>query len=105
MLRKILDAADARACLQGAEESGQTRAEWAHTHGVDGRSLHAWWLNLTRIRSAGGGPDEALRLVELLPHAQRQPRLVIRCGRLSVKVDERFDDEVLRRVLLVMASC
>jgi hypothetical protein len=45
--RKILDEADARACLAQAESEGLTRGQYAQEHGIDGRSLSAWYLNLT----------------------------------------------------------
>ncbi len=45
--RKIKDAKDARACLSAAKASGLTNAEWARGEGIDGRSLHAWQMNLS----------------------------------------------------------
>jgi hypothetical protein len=53
--RKITDARDARACLKAVKSSGVPRAEWARSHGVGGRSLHAWELNL-RGRGADTSP-------------------------------------------------
>lgn len=102
--RKLLDADDARRCLDLAARSGLTRAEWARAHGVDARSLNAWRLNLNRpARSAG-----QVRLVEWVsesPPAPEPARYVVRCGALAVEVDDRFDVAVLRRLLAVVASC
>jgi len=60
--RKINDERDARSCLEEAARCGMTAGQWARKHGVDGRSLHAWKLNLAR-RDEGGA---SLRLIELL---------------------------------------
>lgn len=101
--RKLRDAEDARSCLNEIAASGLTRGEWSRANGVDGRSLNAWDLNLSRRREQG----EA-RLVELVPServVEAPVRYVVRCGELAVEVDHRFDDEVLRRLLSVVASC
>ena len=98
--RKIRDAAEARSCLARAERSGLERAEWAREHGIDGRSLQAWRLNLSR--QAPRRP----RFIELVPPAPvERARYVVRVGGHAVEVDERFDDATLRRLLSVVASC
>jgi hypothetical protein len=45
--------------------------------------------------------------MELVPSvpAHRSSRYGVRCGDLSVEVDDQFDDQVLRRLLAVVASC
>lgn len=65
MRRKIEDERDARACLKAAKAAGLTAGEWAREHGVDGRSLNAWRINLSgrAKQSATAKP----RLVELVP--------------------------------------
>lgn len=67
--RKIRDEADARACVAAAEASGRDLARWARAEGVDGRSLHAWSMNLglgaRRRRRKSARPSE-VRLVELV---------------------------------------
>ena len=104
--RKIRDAADARACLSAAARArGRTRAEWAREHGIDGRSLNSWRVNLER-----GGAKKAtkrkVRLVELVPALPTAPaRYVIRLGDVAVEFDQHFDDATLRRVLQVVAAC
>jgi hypothetical protein len=109
MLRRIPDAYEARACIKAAKASGRTMAEWARAHGVDGRSLNAWRLNLERSERAGS----EVRLVELVAvppvPACRRPdpttRYAVQVGEFAVEVDAGFDDDVLRRLIAVVASC
>lgn len=109
--RKIRDAADARACLTAAKRA-RSRAQWAREHGVDGRSLNAWRMNLAR--GTGSKPRtkakrRAMRLVELVPSSTTTPttsaRYAIRCGALTVEVDAQFDAATLRRLLQVVVAC
>jgi hypothetical protein len=106
--RKINDAADARACMRAMAARGVNRADWAREHGIDGRSLNAWRINLGHR----GNPPESRparpRVVELVATAaiESEPvRFVVRCGALVVEVDPRFDEQALRRLLRVVASC
>lgn len=102
--RKVRDAQEARVCLREAAASGCSRAEWAREHGVDARSLNAWRLNLER----GAGAATAPRLVELVPVDQSprpEARYTVRIGEVAVEVDGGFDDDVLRRLISVVASC
>ncbi len=62
--RKIRDSRDARACLDRVKSSAVSRAEWARAHGIDGRSLHAWEMNLAR---RGQVAKPSPRLVEMVP--------------------------------------
>lgn len=104
--RKIRDAADARACLSAAARArGMTRAEWAREHGIDGRSLNSWRVNLERGGNSTKRPAKRkVRLVELVPALQTAPaRYVIRLGDVAVEFDQHFDDATLRRVLQVVA--
>jgi hypothetical protein len=101
--RKVRDAADARSCLAQAERSKQGLAEWAQQHGVDGRSLNMWRLNLERVDS----PVPRPRLVELIaaPEPARTARYAVRVGDFAVEVDEHFDTDVLRRLISAVSSC
>ena len=104
--RKIRNGRDARACLDAVAESGLTRVAWAHANGVDARSLQAWRLTLERRASRVAPSPTTLRLVELVATEPRPPAAyVVRCGSMAVEVDERFDDDVLRRLLAVVGSC
>lgn len=99
--RKILDEAEAVQCLDAHCASGLTLAEWARRHGIDGRSLNIWRMNLARRGTAHRAP----RLVELVASGGPPSRYTVRCGRLAVEVDDDFDQETLLRLLQVVASC
>ncbi|HHH30269.1 MAG TPA: hypothetical protein ENK57_18270 [Polyangiaceae bacterium] len=105
--RRILDEVEARRCLEAARASGLQRAEWARQNGVDARSLNAWRLNLDRARRTPRAERlQELRLVELVPTAPKSSTgCRIRRGDFVVEVDLHFDDEVLARVLAVVARC
>ena len=109
--RKIRNEDDARACLALLEASGSDAGAWAREHGVDGRSLHAWRINLGRAgtKSArGGGKSRARRprLVELVPAAAtRSARYVVRMGDVEVELDDAFREETLRRLVMVLRAC
>ena len=105
-LRKVRDADDAIRCLNASTASGEARATWARRHGIDPRSLNAWRLNLERVRRTEDSPVP--RLVELVPAApvaEEPSRYRVLCGGMAIEVDERFDEDVLRRLLVVVASC
>ena len=104
--RRIRDEADARACLSAAGASGLPRSEWARRHGVDGRSLNAWRLNLER--GAIAAPAEPVRLVELVVSGSPAPtsgQYVLRVGEVAIEVDDSFDAGTLHRLLDVVLSC
>lgn len=121
--RKIEDATEARECLSSAKASGLTNAEWAQQEGIDGRSLNAWRVNLGRGSESRGAKRSskgsrvgkskptAPRLVELVPVASMPraaamaPRYAVRCGELTIELDELFEEEPLRRLLRVVTSC
>ena len=48
-----------------------------------------------------------LRLVELVARAEPRPqaRYTVRVGEVAIEVDDAFDDDVLRRLISVVASC
>ena len=72
--RKIDDETEAGRCLRAAKLAGRSAGEWARAHGIDGRSLNAWKVNLAR-RSATAAPrwikpkatPPAHALIELVP--------------------------------------
>lgn len=98
--RKIVDAKDARASLSAMERSGETLRDWAKRNGIDGRSLRAWKVNLSRGATRP-------RLVELVPHTPDAPasRYVVRVGRGSVEIGDDFDSVTLARIVEVLESC
>lgn len=101
--RKIRDREDALACIEAQASSGLSLGQWTQQNGIDGRSLHAWMINM----APRSKPPAELRVVEVL-----SPTLIdsacpirIRCGRFVVEVDSGFDDDALTRVLAAVASC
>jgi hypothetical protein len=99
--RKIRDEVEARACLDGADAAGTSPLEWARTHGIDGRSLNAWRMNLGRR----GGDLRLLELIESPRSSAVGAPVRVRCGPFVVEVDDGVSDELLVRVLAVVAAC
>jgi len=115
-LRKIRDEEDARACLREVEAAGGDLGAWARAHGVDGRSLLAWRLNLARRGRPAPRRDGAsskvtastpVQLVELVPATPlyAAARYVVRVGDVELELDDDFRDETLRRLVGVLRSC
>ena len=111
--RKIRDEEDARACWAAAQAAGLGAGAWARAHGVDGRSLNTWRMNLwlgartRRARRLQSKPSPArAQLVELVaaPVAPRG-RYVVRVGIAEVELDDAFREETLRRLVSVLRSC
>jgi len=116
--RKIEDEREAVRCLRAAERTGLSAGEWARAHGVDGRSLHAWQMNIARrgtmvpVRRRKKAPKASSTthaLVELVPAAA--PAVSVP-GRYAVVVGGarlEFGDDAsvatLRRVLEALRSC
>lgn len=114
--RKIESESEARRCLSAVERSGLSIKEWARARGIDGRSLHAWKMNLDRPtaparrgrhpRSVARSAPSAMQLVELVPATNAAgSRYVLRVGSASVEFGDNFDDATLRRVIAVLGSC
>lgn len=103
-LRKVTDEHEARACIAAAEAAGQSSAEWARERGIDGRSLHAWRLNLSRCSASARAKAQ---LVELVPVAPKRvaSRYVVHVGEMSVELGDDFEDKTLRRLIAVLRSC
>lgn len=115
--RKIEDERDARRCLLAAKRAGLSAGDWARTQGIDGRSLHAWQVNLgrrgatapRRPREAKSAPTKPA-LVELVPTERTvQPtascRYVLEVGGARVEFGDDVSVATLRRVLEVLRSC
>jgi len=105
--RGVVNEQDARGCLAAARSSRGGLAEWARAHGVDGRSLNAWRVNLGRR----GVPREravALKVVELVPKvpvaAVHEP-YVLHVGGVELQVGADFDEHSLRRLIGLLKSC
>ena len=111
LLQKVDDELEARRCLAAAKAARQSPGEWAPAHGIDGRSLNAWRVNLSRRESSSRARPESrrrvARLVELVPApmASPAPRYVVRIGDASIEFGAEFDETTLRRAIAVLRSC
>ena len=115
--RKVENASEARRWLSAVKVSGLSVKEWARPRGIDGRSLHAWQMNLERaaptptVKRPRGSASAASvatspQLVELVPAATHSSRrYVLRVGAASVELDDDFDVQTLRRIVEVLRSC
>ena len=111
-MRKVADEADARRCLAAVARSGGDLSAWTRAHGVDGRSLHVWKMNLERrprrqLPAQRG--SSALTVVELVPE-RGQPvataaRYSLEVAGVRVELGEDFQEDVLRRLVRVLRSC
>jgi hypothetical protein len=107
-LRKVMDEKDARGCLAAAARTGETLRSWANKNRVDGRSLRAWAVNLSRRSSTTAPASTArARLVELVPVTAPavSRRYVLRAGNGSVEISDDFDPVSLARILEVLRAC
>jgi hypothetical protein len=112
--RKIEDESEARRCLLAAKRSGLSAGEWARGRGIDGRSLHAWQMNLeragvparTRRREPRVTPA-ARELVELVPATRGggAGRYVLEVAGARVEFGDDASVATLRRVLEALRSC
>ncbi len=106
--RKVFNEQDARRCLTAVKASGHELGAWAREHGVDGRSLNVWRVNLQR-RGVRRVRAAAPKLVELVvaPRTVVGPRapFVLRIGDVGLEVGDHFDEASLRRLVGVLKSC
>jgi hypothetical protein len=95
---------------------GLSAGEWARSRGIDGRSLHAWQMNLARSRvtsaarrcAAKALPSRAL--VELVPVgagavAAIGARYVLGVAGVRVEFGDDASAATLRRVLEALRPC
>lgn len=106
-LRKVADERDARACLSALAKSGETLRGWARRNRVDGRSLRAWQINLSRAATTALARRVPAQLIELVPATRptMAGRYVVRVGACSVDVGDDFDAGTLGRIVEVLRSC
>lgn len=109
--RKVEDELEARVLLAKVSKAVEVGA-WARAHGIDGRSLNAWRMNLARrgrpasrsARPIVGSP----RLVELVPAPVSTTALAryrVRVGDAEVELGDDFQADTLRRLLEVLRGC
>ncbi len=115
--RKIETEGEAQRCLLAAKLAGRSAGEWARAHGIDGRSLHAWQVNLGR-RGTKSSPRRRGRKVVRTPHALVElvaaspitgaagaGRYVLEVGGVRVEFGDDASVATLRRVLEVLRPC
>ena len=116
--RKIEDEREALRCLRAAERDGLSAGEWGRAHGIDGRSLRAWKMNIGR-RGAPARPrtrrpkvSQARRaLIELVPTTTPAAtgagagRYVLDIGGARLEFGDDISVATLRRVLEALRSC
>jgi len=104
--RKIFNEQDARRCLAAARSSRGGLAAWALGHGVDGRSLNAWRVNLERrgVPRVRAVRPKMVELVPVAPLAARVP-YVLRVGGVELELGNNFDEPSLRRLVGLLKSC
>src|SRR5437870_3980886 len=104
--RRIFNEQDARRCLAAVRSSRSTLAAWARAHGIDGRSLNLWRVNL-ESRGVPRPRSVAPRLVELVPAAvpAARSRYVLQVGGVELEIGDDFDDQSLRRLVGLLKSC
>jgi hypothetical protein len=71
--RRITDEREARRYLAAARKTRERAGAWARAHGIDGRSLNAWRMNLAR-RGAGSPPARAATLPRAAMVVRTRPR-------------------------------
>ena len=113
--RKIEDETEAQRCVAAAQRSGIGLGQWARTRGIDGRSLHAWAVNLERrgtsVESRAKRPASAARgLVELVPAVPgvavaTKARYVLDVAGARIEFGDDASVSTLRRVLEALRSC
>ena len=116
--RKITDEREARRCLRAAARAGEPAGAWARAHGIDGRSLNAWRINLARraatpkmSRPVPRWPPASLArgpaVVELVPASpvKAAAPFAVVVGELRVEVAGDFDPTTLQRLVQVLRAC
>jgi len=108
--RKVLNEQDARRCLAAVKASRRELGTWAREHGVDGRSLNLWRVNLERralLRVRAAVPKLVELVVAPAPAPVVSPRapFVLRVGGVELEVGDQFEEASLRRLVWVLKSC
>jgi len=105
--RRIVNEQDARRCLAAVLSARGELAAWARAHGIDGRSLNAWRVNL-ESRGVPRRRSVVPKLVELVPTvmspAARAP-YVLHVRGVEIEVGNDFDEPSLRRLVGLLKSC
>lgn len=107
MRRKIENEWDARACLKAAKAAGLSAGGWARQHGVDGRSLNAWRINLSQRSAKRATTSTTPRLIEIVPTSlpRIDARYVVRVAGAEIEVTDGFREETFVRLVRALRSC
>lgn len=120
--RKIGDELEARRCLNEVDRSGMRPRDWAHSQGIDARSLNIWRVILGRKGGAAAPRRARSRpvavtaagLVELVPTSRSSAppsvvasaaRYVLEIGTARIEFGDDFSAATLVRVLEVLRAC
>lgn len=114
--RKVANQIEAELLLTEFERAGGDLSSFCGARGLDGRSLHAWGVNLGRMSKGGdngrGDKGAPVRLVEVVPTTRPETvesRVLahyrVMLGDLTVEVDDHFREDTLARLLGVVRSC
>lgn len=105
----------ARRYLRRVVAEGGDVGGWAREHGIDGRSLNAWRMNLARREGTAAPSQEPRRsrgsragLVELIPATPPRStsgRYVLEVGGARIELGDDFSEATLRRLVEVLRSC
>ena len=103
--RKITSEEEARRCFAAAKAARAELGPWARAHGIDGRSLNAWKVNLAK-RGVGRRPSTA-QLIELVPRVPRvsPARYVVHVGNVVLELNDDFNDQAVRRLVGLLRTC
>ena len=106
MQRKIEDEREARAVLRAAKNAGVPLKAWARAHGIDGRSLNAWRINLGRARRRTHASSTP-RLVELVPAPapRTTARYMVHIADATIELGDEFREETLARIVRALRAC
>ena len=105
-LRKVEDRGEAEDLLERWRRTDLPLATFSRRHGIDGRSLNCWRLNLTRKAQRTESPPRLVELrVPLLPAQATTSGVRLRVGEVVIEVDQDFDATSLARLLNVVRSC
>lgn len=116
--RKIEDEREALRCVRAMERAGLSAGEWGRAHGIDGRSLRAWRMNIERRdvpvrrrqRRLKTGPTRH-GLVEFVPapplaiQGVASARYVLEVGGARLEFGDDVSVATLRRVLEALRPC
>jgi len=103
--RKVVNELEARRYLGAARAARGDLGVWARAHGIDGRSLNAWRVNLAR--RGGRRRPTAPKLVELVPAtvAASSARYLLHVRGVDLELGDNFDDATVRRLVGLLKSC